>query len=83
MGAAVIHFVVIPGHWDEYWGQGLFFITAAIAQILWAVWVVVAPSRLLYLAGAVGNAAIVASASSTIWSGRAGGRDPFPALFNG
>jgi hypothetical protein len=60
MGAAVIHFVVIPGHWDEYWGQGLFFIIAAIAQILWAVWVVVGPSRLLYLAGAVGNAAIVA-----------------------
>ena len=60
MGAAVIHFVVIPGHWDEYWGQGLFFIIAAIAQILWAVWVVVAPSRLLYLLGALGNAAIVA-----------------------
>jgi hypothetical protein len=60
MGAAVIHFVVVPGHWDEYWGQGLFFIIAAIAQLLWAVWVVVAPSRLLYLAGAVGNAAIVA-----------------------
>jgi hypothetical protein len=59
MGAAVIHFVVIPGHWDEYWGQGLFFIVAAVAQLLWAVWVVVAPSRLLYLAGAVGNAAIV------------------------
>lgn len=59
-GAAVIHFVVVPGHWDEYWGQGLFFIIAAIAQLLWAVWVVVAPSRLLYLAGAVGNAAIVA-----------------------
>jgi len=60
MGAAVIHFVVVPGHWDEYWGQGLFFIIAAIAQLLWAVWILVAPSRLLYLAGAAGNAAIVA-----------------------
>jgi hypothetical protein len=59
IGAAVIHFVVIPGHWDEYWGQGLFFVVAAIAQLLWAVWVLVAPSRLLYLAGAAGNAAIV------------------------
>jgi hypothetical protein len=59
-GAAVIHFVVIPGHWDEYWGQGLFFLVGAIAQLLWAVWVVVAPSRLIYLAGAAGNAAIVA-----------------------
>jgi hypothetical protein len=58
-GAAVIHFVVIPGHWDEYWGQGLFFIGAAIAQLLWALWVLVAPSRLIYLAGAAGNAAIV------------------------
>jgi hypothetical protein len=58
-GAAVIHFVVIPGHWDEYWGQGLFFVVAAIAQLLWALWVVVAPSRLIYLAGAAGNAAIV------------------------
>jgi hypothetical protein len=60
MAAAVVHFVVIPGHWEEYWGQGLFFIVAAIAQLLWAVWVVVAPSRLIYLAGAAGNAAIVA-----------------------
>jgi hypothetical protein len=59
-GAAVIHFVVIPGHWDEYWAQGLFFIGAAIAQLLWAVWIVVAPSRLIYLAGAAGNAAIAA-----------------------
>jgi hypothetical protein len=41
-GAAVIHFVVIPGHWDEYRGQGLFFVIAAIAQLLWAVWVLVA-----------------------------------------
>jgi hypothetical protein len=60
MGAAVIHFVVIPGHWEEYWGQGLFFIVAAIAQLLWAVWILVAPSRLIYLSGAAGNAAIVA-----------------------
>jgi hypothetical protein len=59
-GAAVIHFVVIPGHWEEYWGQGLFFIVAAVAQLLWAVWIVAAPSRLIYLAGAAGNAAIVA-----------------------
>jgi hypothetical protein len=59
MGAAVIHFVVVPGHWDEYWGQGLFFVIAAVAQLLWAVWVLVAPSRLLYLLGAVGNAGIV------------------------
>jgi hypothetical protein len=27
---------LLPGHWDEYWGQGLFFIIAAIAQLLWA-----------------------------------------------
>ena len=59
-GAAVIHSVVIPGHWDEYWGQGIFFVGAAIAQLLWALWVVIAPSRLIYLAGAAGNAAIVA-----------------------
>jgi hypothetical protein len=59
-GAAVIHFVVFPGHWDEYWAQGLFFIVAAIAQLLWAVWIIVAPSRLIYLAGAAGNAAIAA-----------------------
>jgi hypothetical protein len=59
-GAAVIHFVVIPGHWDVYWGQGFFFVVVAIAQLLWALWVLVAPSRLIYLAGAAGNAAIVA-----------------------
>jgi hypothetical protein len=59
-GAAIIHFVVVPGHWDEHWSQGLFFVVAAVAQLLWAVWILFAPSRALYLAGAAGNAAIAA-----------------------
>jgi hypothetical protein len=59
-GASLIHFVVLPAHWSEYWAYGLFFLVSACAQMLWALWVILAPSRPLYLAGAVGNAAIVA-----------------------
>lgn len=57
--AATVHFAVISEHVEEFWLFGVFFVLAALAQALFAVLVVERPSRVVYLAGAVGNAAIV------------------------
>lgn len=57
-GAAVIHFAVLGGHWDEWWGYGLFFGVAAWLQLAWAAMVVARPSSRLLVAGAVGSFAI-------------------------
>jgi hypothetical protein len=59
IGAAIIHCVVVVEHWREHWSYGAFFCVSAIAQLVWAVWVLLAPSRIILLLGALGNAAIV------------------------
>jgi hypothetical protein len=59
-GAAAIHFVVSPHHFDEYWVFGVFFAVCALAQIAWAVLVVVAPSATILALGALGNIGVVA-----------------------
>jgi hypothetical protein len=59
-GAAAIHYAVIAEHFDEWWGFGLFFVSIAVAQLVWAVVVVASSSRLLMWFGVVGNAAIIA-----------------------
>lgn len=59
IGAAIIHFAVVAEHFDEWWLTGLFFLALAVFQLVWALLVLAAPSRLLYLAGAVGNALVV------------------------
>lgn len=58
-GAATIHFVVAPEHWTTYSAYGAFFVAAAAAQLGWSIWILTAPSRLIYMAGALGNALIV------------------------
>jgi hypothetical protein len=57
--AAVVHAVVIPEHVDESGLYGAFFIVVTVAQVLYAVAVMVRPGRLLLVLGALGNAAIV------------------------
>ena len=37
LGAAAIHFAVAPEHFEEWWGYGLFFLTIASFQSLYAV----------------------------------------------
>jgi hypothetical protein len=59
IGAAVIHFAVVAEHFDEWWLTGLFFLGLGVFQLAWAVLVLAAPSRLLYLVGAVANALVV------------------------
>jgi hypothetical protein len=58
-GAAVVHFAVIAQHWDEWWLTGIFFIAVALFQLAWALLVLLRPSLLVYLSGAVVNALVV------------------------
>jgi len=60
-GAAAIHFEVIGMHFDEYTLYGVFFVVSAIAQLVWAVCVLLRPWPPLLVLGALGNAAIVAT----------------------
>jgi hypothetical protein len=57
--AALIHLWVIPEHFEEWWGYGLFFLIATIAQALYAVILLRWPSQKLVIAGIVGNSAII------------------------
>jgi hypothetical protein len=59
IGAAVIHFAVIPQHMREWWLTGTFFLVVALFQLAWAVAVLARPSQPLYLIGAIVNALVV------------------------
>jgi hypothetical protein len=59
VAAAVIHFAVAGEHFQEYWLFGVFMLTVAWLQLLWAVAVVTRPSQWLLASGAVINAGIV------------------------
>jgi hypothetical protein len=66
--AAAIHFAVVKMHFDDYALFGVFFVGAATAQLLWAVWLLLRPSRPLLVLGALGNGLIVALwAVDRIW----------------
>ena len=56
LGAAAIHFAVIPEHVEEYWLFGLFFAGLGWYQALWAVLYVLRPVTLLALMAMVINA---------------------------
>jgi hypothetical protein len=58
--AAFIHLLVIPEHFGEWWGYGVFFVVAAAVQTLFALVLLRRPSSPVLLAGIVGNLAIVA-----------------------
>ena len=58
--AALIHLLVTPEHFGEWWGYGTFMLGAFIAQAISAAALLVWPRwRLLLLAGVIGNLAIV------------------------
>jgi hypothetical protein len=50
---------VVPEHFEEWWGYGLFFLIATIAQALYAVILLRWPGQGLLLAGIAGNSAII------------------------
>ncbi len=59
LGAGAIHLAVMPRHLQEYPLYGVFFLVAALAQIGLAAALIFSPGRLLAVAGADGNLAIV------------------------
>ena len=59
MAAAAIHFAVMGEHFAEYLAFGVFFSVVAWSQAVWAVGVIVRPSRRLLLVGLVGNALVI------------------------
>ncbi|MBB2774563.1 MULTISPECIES: hypothetical protein [Mycolicibacterium] len=36
LGASLIHFAVVPAHWQEWMPAGLFFVAVALFQLIWA-----------------------------------------------
>lgn len=58
--AGLLHLLVMPEHFEEWLGYGLFFLIVALAQLVYAVLLLRRPaSRALLVAGIVGNALIV------------------------
>lgn len=62
VGAAVIHFAVMPVHWLDWLPSGLFFATAAVFQLMWALLAWTRPPAILLAVGIVGNAGL-----ATLW----------------
>ena len=60
VAAAVIHVWVMPEHFEEWWGYGVFFLIAALAQALYAIVILRAPTPTLLRVGIIGNVAIIA-----------------------
>jgi FtsP/CotA-like multicopper oxidase with cupredoxin domain len=59
LGVAVIHFAAAAEHMPEYVPYGVFFIGLGVAQVALAIAIVAAPSRRLFVAAAVGTAAVI------------------------
>ncbi len=55
LGAAVIHFAVVPTHWKEWIPSGLFFVSIALFQLIWARVLLARTTTAVLAAGIVGN----------------------------
>ena len=55
LGAAVIHFAVAPTHWQEWMPSGLFFVSLALCQLIWARMVLTRPTTPVLAAGIMLN----------------------------
>jgi hypothetical protein len=55
LGAAVIHFAVVPTHWQEWMPSGLFFVSIALLQLIWARAVLARPTTAILAAGIAAN----------------------------
>ncbi|WP_159232847.1 hypothetical protein [Mycolicibacterium vanbaalenii] len=60
LGAAVIHFAVVPTHWQEWMPAGLFFATIALFQLLWARLVLARTTTPVLAAGIMLNVGAIA-----------------------
>jgi hypothetical protein len=75
LAAGVVHFTVVPEHLSEWWGYGFFFTIVALAQLTYGLLLFIRPwayaedggfrsqpaayTRRIYLAGAIGNLAVI------------------------
>ena len=58
--AGLFHLFVMPEHFGEWLGYGLFFLVVALAQLVYAVLLLRRPSnRTVLVAGIVGNALVI------------------------
>jgi hypothetical protein len=57
--AGLIHLWVVPEHFEEWWGYGVFFLVAAAAQVVYVPLLLRWPNRTVLLLGIAGNSAIV------------------------
>jgi hypothetical protein len=55
LGAAVIHFAVVPTHWQAWMPSGLFFLSIALFQLIWARRVLARPTTVVLAAGIAAN----------------------------
>lgn len=60
VAAALVHLWAAPEHFSEWWGYGMFFSVAALAQGTFGIAVLRYPVRLISLAGIIGNLILVA-----------------------
>jgi hypothetical protein len=57
--AGLIHLWVMPEHFEEWWGYGVFFLVAAAAQIGYIPILLRWPNRTIFVLGIAGNSAII------------------------
>ncbi|MBV5244384.1 hypothetical protein KUF57_12650 [Mycolicibacterium sp. PAM1] len=60
LGAAVIHFAVVPTHWQEWVPAGVFFTSVALFQLLWARLVLTRTTTPVLAAGVMLNLGAIA-----------------------
>lgn len=60
LGAAVIHFAVAPTHWHEWMPSGLFFVSLALVQLVWAAVILVRTTIPVLAVGILLNVGVVA-----------------------
>lgn len=60
LGAAAIHFAVVPTHWQEWMPAGVFFTSIALFQLLWARLVLARTSTPVLAAGIMLNLGAIA-----------------------
>ncbi|MEZ0341673.1 hypothetical protein ACAG25_17020 [Mycobacterium sp. pV006] len=60
LGAAVVHFAVVPSHWQEWTLSGVFFGVLAFLQLVWAGTVLIRTTTPVLAAGIVLNVGAIA-----------------------
>jgi hypothetical protein len=57
--AALLHDWLLPDHYLEWWGYGLYFLVAGVAQAFCAGLLLLWPRRWVFLVGILGNSSIL------------------------